>query len=219
MSDSSDELTSGQAENPRDRLSEVEEQLEHVQRGAVLRTQVFGELKFVHSFVLQKWGFKSTSRAFHVNLCEHLHFPRSLHHYQRSNSLRIPPHRPVSAGLSQLSDLEERVSQKHVELLNRFEDSMGPWFFSSKVKPCFPPHQMGKNGHLVVKWFFITLLLWICQREKGWQELWLTGHTQRNPPTCWDFFHKFMNNLRKTWFKNMWPSWIGVCWWRIQWGF
>eukprot|EP00434_Breviolum_minutum_P023896 symbB.v1.2.021086.t1/scaffold1805.1/size100715/5 len=58
MSDSSDELTSGQAENPRDRLSEVEEQLEHVQRG-----------------------------------------------------------------LSQLSDLEERVSQKHVELLNRFEES------------------------------------------------------------------------------------------------
>lgn len=53
MSDSSDELTSGQAENPRDRLSEVEEQLEHVQRGALLRTQVFGELKFVHSFVLQ----------------------------------------------------------------------------------------------------------------------------------------------------------------------
>ena len=42
MSDSSDELTGvGQAENPRDRLSEVEEQLEHVQRGAVLRSEIF----------------------------------------------------------------------------------------------------------------------------------------------------------------------------------
>ena len=95
----------------------------------------------------------------------------------------------------------------------------GAMVFLFKSQAMFPPHQMGKNGHLVVKWFFITLLLWICQREKGWRELWLTGHTQRNPPTCWDFFHKFMNNLRKTWFKNMWPSCIGVCWWRIQWGF
>lgn len=217
MSDSSDELTSGQAENPHDRLSEVEEQLEHVQRGAVLRTEVFGELKFVHSFVLQKWGFKSTSRAF--DLCEHLHFPRSLHHYQRSDSVRIspPPSARLGRSLTTLrpwrkGESEARGASQSIWGLDR------AMFFLQKSSHV-SPHQMGKNDHLVVKWFFITLLLWICQRKRvGGNFGWLVIP---NPARLLAgiFFHEFMNNLRKTWFKNMWPSWIGVCWWRIQWGF
>ena len=41
----------------------------------------------------------------------------------------------------------------------------GAMFFLQKSSHVSPPSD-GKNGHLVVKWFFITLLLWICQREK-----------------------------------------------------
>ena len=113
-----------------------------------------------------------------------------------------PPRRPVSAGLSQLSDLEERVSQKHVELLNRFEDSIGPWFSLQKSSNASPPSD-GKNWPYSW-WNSFSLLSFyeFVKRKEGWRKLWLTGHTQPNPPTCWDLPQVHEQNLRKTCFKT-----------------